>query len=239
MRVAVISDIHGNAFALEAVLDDIRRNGADAVLNLGDHFYGPLDPVRTAAILAGLDMIAIRGNTDRIVLARAESVHGANARGLTQDTLAWLRELPGTERFEDQIVLTHGTPASDETYWLDRESGHGFRAATLGEVEAELPETRFPLYCCGHTHVARIVSLADGRTVFNPGSVGRPSFTMSDPVSAARAGPEAAYALLTRSQGAWTIDLRQVPYDHQAAAALARANGKQKWEKDLLYGRRR
>jgi predicted phosphodiesterase len=43
MRVAVISDIHGNAFALEAVLADIDQQAPDAILNLGDHFYGPLD----------------------------------------------------------------------------------------------------------------------------------------------------------------------------------------------------
>lgn len=236
MRVAVISDIHGNALALEAVLEDIARHRVDVLLNLGDHFYGPLDPARTAELLAPLDMIAILGNTDRYFLA-----HGGDdgSESLPPKARDWLNALPGTATFEDQIFLCHGTPASDEIYWLDRDAREGFRAATPTEVEAELPATRFPLYCCGHTHIARIVTLADGRIVFNPGSVGRPSFNMNDPASASRAGPEAAYALLTRNGEGWEIDLRQVRYDHQAAARLARENGSAGWEQDLLFGRRR
>lgn len=236
MRVAVISDIHGNARALEAVLADIERHRPDALLNLGDHFYGPLDPARTAAMLAPLEMIAITGNTDRYF---TENGADNDTESLPQEAVAWLRSLPATASFEDQILLCHGTPGSDEIYWLDREKRDGFHAATLAEIEAELPASRFPLHCCGHTHISRIVTLPDGRIVFNPGSVGRPSFNMSDPQSAARAGPEAAYALLTRDGEGWEIDLRQIRYDHEAAAHQARANGSKGWEQDLLFGRRR
>lgn len=243
MRIAVISDIHGNAFALEAVLEDIGQHAPDAILNLGDHFHGPLDPARTAKMLAGLDALTIRGNTDRYFLyAEPETMDAGDRRVLEQlspQTMTWLRALPATARFEDQIFMCHGTPASDSVYWLDRTEGEHFRKASLAEIEAELPDNGFPLHCCGHTHIARIVTLPDGRIVFNPGSVGRPSFNMSDPESAVRAGPDAAYALLTHGGNGWTIDLRQVPYDHEAAAALARANGSRKWERELLEGRRR
>ncbi len=243
MRIAVISDIHGNALALEAVLADIARHSPDAVLNLGDHFLGPLDPRRTAEMLAGVDAISIRGNTDRyIVEANADEIGPGERRvldALPPEAMDWLRALPATAQFEDQILMSHGAPASDEIYWLDRSAGKGFRTATLEEIEAELPEAQFPLYCCGHTHIARTVTLPDGRIVFNPGSVGRPSFNMNDPVSAARAAPHAAYALVVRNGGEWSVDLRQIPYDHEAAAALARANGNESWARDLLSGRRR
>lgn len=243
MRIAVISDIHGNAFALEAVLEDIGRHAPDAILNLGDHFHGPLDPARTAKMLAGLDALTIRGNTDRYFLyAEPDAMDADDRRVLEQlspQTMEWLRALPATARFEDQIFMCHGTPASDSVYWLDRTEGERFRKASLAEIEAELPDNGFPLHCCGHTHIARVVTLPDGRVVFNPGSVGRPSFNMSDPESAARAGPDAAYALLTQGENGWTIDLRQVPYDYAAAATLARTNGSRKWERELLEGRRR
>ena len=66
--VAVLSDIHGNRWALAAVLDDIGRRGITRLLNLGDSLYGPLDPAGTAALLLGLDCLSIRGNEDRILL---------------------------------------------------------------------------------------------------------------------------------------------------------------------------
>lgn len=238
MRVAVISDIHGNADALEAVLADIERAGVDAILNLGDHFYGPLDPGRTWARLAALSahrpVHAITGNTDHYFLADEGSDR------LAREAVDWLGALPATTVFADSIFLSHGTPASDEIYWLDREDGPDrFRVSTPEEVEAELPDARYPLYCCGHTHVARVVTLGDGRIVFNPGSVGRPSFTMSDPQSAGRLSPAAAYALVARDAEGWRVDLRQVPYDHMAASRLARANGSAEWARDLAEGRRR
>jgi predicted phosphodiesterase len=243
MRIAVISDIHGNALALEAVLADIERHKPDAILNLGDHIVGPLDPKRTAEMLAAVDAISILGNTDRYIIEANLDDLEPDERWIVDqlpaDTMDWLRSLPATARFEDQIFMSHGAPDSDEIYWLDRPKGNVFRTSTIAEIEAELPDAYLPLYCCGHTHVARIVALSDGRKVFNPGSVGRPSFNMSDPDSASRAGPEAAYALLTRSGNDWSIDLRQIPYDHKAAAALARTNGNPGWEQDLLHGRRR
>lgn len=242
MRVAVISDIHGNALALEAVLADIARQGAEALLNLGDHFDGPLEPARTADILSNLDMIAIRGNTDRYILDMEDSADAEDRRifeAMNPATRTWLRALPATAQFEDQIFLSHGSPRSDEVYWLDRGGQDGFRRSTNAEIHAEMSGHDFPVFCCGHTHVARVVQLGDGRIVFNPGSVGRPSFTMADAQSAARVSPDAAYAMLTYSGGQWQVELRQIAYDHEASAAIALANGSKGWARDLATGRQR
>ena len=244
MRVAVISDVHGNALALEAVLADIDRHGVDKILNLGDHFAGPLEPAKVARMLSQLDMVAIRGNTDRYLL-EADSKYldehdKATIEALSGEAMTWLETLPETDVFEGAIFLSHGSPHSDETYWLDRKDKKvGFRAATLQEVEAELPAERLPVYCCGHTHVARVVTLDDGTIVFNPGSVGRPSFTMSDPESAGRVSPASAYAIVEQSGGKWHVNLRQVAYENMAAAAIARAHGGEKWSRDLEHGRQR
>ena len=68
LPIAVISDIHGNRWALEAVLKDIKRREIVAIVNLGDVFYGPLDPVGTAEILVDRDIPTVLGNEDRMIL---------------------------------------------------------------------------------------------------------------------------------------------------------------------------
>lgn len=244
MRVAVISDIHGNALALEAVLADIERHDVEKILNLGDHFAGPIEPERTANILAGLDMVAIMGNTDRYLMEGDHDDLDESDRWIVNqvrgEPMDWLRTLPATRVYADTIFLSHGSPRSDETYWLDRKAkAQGFRVASTAEIEAELPPDRYPIYCCGHTHIARVITLPDGTIVFNPGSIGRPSFNMNDPESVARLSPAAAYAIVTESAGRWHIELRQIAYDNMAASAIARAHGSETWARDLEHGRER
>lgn len=244
MRVAVISDVHANVLALEAVLADIARHDVEKILNLGDHFAGPLWPKKTAAVMAELDMVAIRGNTDRYLAeGDADLLDEDDLKiidAIEGEPMNWLKQLPETAIYADAIFMSHGSPRSDETYWLDRKvKKHGFRVSSLEEVEAELPHADCPVYCCGHTHIARMVTLDDGRIVFNPGSVGRPSFNMNDPESAARLSPAAAYAIVELSTGKWHVNLRQVAYDNMAASAMAQSWGMTGWARDLAEGRTR
>ena len=67
MRLAVLSDIHGNLLALEAVLTDIEARGVDAIVNLGDCVTSPLWPSETLALLDAIDMPTVRGNHDRVL----------------------------------------------------------------------------------------------------------------------------------------------------------------------------
>ncbi|MEC9404502.1 MAG: metallophosphoesterase family protein, partial [Pseudomonadota bacterium] len=68
MKIAVVSDIHGNVLALEAVLADLKLEAPDLIVNLGDCISGPLWPEETAAILREAAWPTVRGNHDRIVL---------------------------------------------------------------------------------------------------------------------------------------------------------------------------
>jgi predicted phosphodiesterase len=70
---AIISDIHGNSLALEAVLADIRSRGINQIINLGDHFFGALEPERVADMLRANKMLCISGNTDREILQSIDS----------------------------------------------------------------------------------------------------------------------------------------------------------------------
>ena len=80
MRIAVISDIHGNCLALEAVLDDIARQSVDTTLDLGDLLSGPIEPRRTADLLLECDFLTVRGNHERSLMGEAPGAVDSFAR---------------------------------------------------------------------------------------------------------------------------------------------------------------
>ncbi len=243
MRIAVISDIHGNRLALEAVLADIREQSPDQTVNLGDHASGPLEPAQTADILIGLNLPSIRGNHDRWVTTFKREDMGKTDRftidRLRSEHLDWLRGLPATLTLDGEVFMAHGTPASDETYWLEdiTESGSvALRPVKVIEKAAEGFD--FPILLCGHTHTQRMVRLRDGRIIVNPGSVGCPAYHDNEPKPhmVGTGAPDARYAILDRRSGAWSVSLRVVPYDHKAASAMALENGRKDWSKALGTG---
>jgi len=243
MRLAAIADIHGNHLALEAVLADIARQGVDLTVNLGDHLSGPLEAGLTADLLIRTDMVSIRGNHDRWLLEQAPEVMGPSDRWahdqLTDDHRTWLATLPATRTVTDSVLLCHGTPASDTTYWLETVRPYGVVSmAPIAEIEAAAAGVAQPLILCAHTHIPRAVRLGDGQMVVNPGSVGCPGYTDDTPIPhAMQAGtPDASYALLEESDGRWRVTFRQVPYDHGSMAALAARRGRPDWASALATG---
>ena len=232
MRFAAIADIHGNHLALDAVLADIRAQGIDDIVNLGDMASGALDPRRTMDRLMALDAAHVRGNHDRYLIDRPPERMGAWDRPaqaqLDTAHLDWLRAVPVTQVYRDEVFLCHATPASDEIYWLDRVTPEGAVVLSpLARIARYAQGVSQSLILCGHTHLARAARLRDGRLIVNPGSVGGPGFRDTHPVAhVVEAGtPDARYAILDNESGAWSVTFRHVPYDHDAMAALARTNG--------------
>jgi len=232
MRFAAIADVHGNHLALEAVLADIRAQGIADIVNLGDMLSGPLDARRTIEILMQLDAVHVLGNHDRYLLDRPPEKMGSWDRPahaqLDQVHLDWLRAVPPTRLYRDQVFLCHATPARDEIYWLEAVDPDGtVRMASLDAIEKTAEGITQPLILCGHTHVARTVRLRDGRMIVNPGSVGSPGYRDVHPFPhVIEVGtPDARYAILELADGNWRVTFRHVPYDHDAIAALARHNG--------------
>ena len=230
MRIAVISDIHANCLALEAVLEDIKAQGADVTLNLGDLVSGPLEPARTADLLLEADFPTIAGNHERYLIANAalEPVDRFARGRLSERHLDWFAELPATLAVNGEVFMCHGTPRSDSTPWLD--AWFKERTATLpseAEVTAQADGIAYPVILCGHTHLARTVRLRDGRLVVNPGSVG---------LQMVHGSPDARYAIIERRGAAWTVGLRAVPYDHEAAARQAVSHGFASWTEALTTG---
>lgn len=244
LRVAVLSDIHGNRWALEAVLEDIKRRGISDLVNLGDVFYGPLDPSGTAHLLKDFSIPTVCGNQDRILLGTHEEGEGSPTleyvhQSLKSDEFQWLNGLEMTAVAHDAFFLCHGTPHRDDSYLL-REVEDGFVSLRKSSaLMAELSCVEQPVILCGHDHVPRSVSLPDGRLIVNPGSVGLPanSDDLPFPHIMETGTPHARYSILSREKTEWWVEDIAVPYDWDAAGAAALKHGRTDWAEWLRTGR--
>ncbi len=254
MKVALLSDIHGNRWALEAVLAHAEAHSVGAIWNLGDILSGPLDAAATAERLMALagtrDVVTIAGNHERQLLAcqRAPGLPSDEHafRATDEAHRAWLAGLPASARPRPGVLLCHGTPQSDlEPLAETAEPGRGMRMATREECAARLRELGEParLVACGHTHVPRVLRVSDDCLVVNPGSVGLPAFDYHDggvTCYVDNGSPHACYAIVEEVGGAgaprWQASLHRVAYDGEAAAATAAANGRHEWAHALRTG---
>ncbi|MCR8726623.1 metallophosphoesterase family protein [Frigidibacter sp. ROC022] len=242
-RIAVLADIHGNADALAAVLADIETQGITRMVNLGDCFSGPLAPAETWDMLAARPMPTVRGNHDRFLIEQTPERMGRSDLAAHEDlpgaALEWLRGLPPVLEMDD-LFLCHAVPGDDLTYWLDRVTPEGHVALRgAGEVAELAGGVTRPVILCGHTHVPRLVRLASGQMVLNPGSVGCPAYsdTLPVPHRVEMASPEARYAILDPAPGGYAVSFRALPYDPARMAARARARGREDWAQAVLTGR--
>jgi len=211
-RVAAVYDVHGNLPALEAVLDDVRREDVDAIVIGGDAVAGPF-PAETFDVLVSLaDALFVRGNADRLVVERDEGFGSAwCADQLGAERLAAVEAWPFSRRLEidglGEVVFCHATLRTDEEIVT--------RITPEDEVMAAFPGGGTVVV--GHVHV-QFDRRYDGLRVVNAGSVGMPY--------EGRRG--AFWALL----GAGQVELRRTEYDVDAAVAAIRGSG---WsERDQL-----
>jgi putative phosphoesterase len=242
VRFAAIADIHGNLWALEAVLADIRARGIDLIVNLGDHLYGPLDPASTAEMLIALDLPAISGNQDRELIAStpAEGTLLENRQALREQHRAWLSTLPSTLFWEEEdVLLCHGTPFADDVYLLEQVNATGVCLAPPGKTLSLLGGISHSLILCGHTHIPRTVMLPQGTLIVNPGSVGLQAFTDALPVPHAMqtGSSHARYAILAGQHNSRQVEHISVVYDWNHAAEVAARNRRPDWAEWLKSGR--
>jgi predicted phosphodiesterase len=220
VKLALISDLHGNLEALEAVLRDIDRSSLDArLVCAGDVVgYGP-DPEACIGRLQERAALCVMGNHEEMVLGRRDfsrCVHaGIVAAVWTRKQLgpaarAYLEALPPYLRIGSSVVVCHGDLESADTYVSTPERAQ----AALAQLRADHPECE--MLVCGHTHHAALFTPERGfqliaaasdhrfvRGVINPGSVGQ-----------ARDGePLASYAVLDTECG--RVSFRQVAYDYE------------------------
>jgi predicted phosphodiesterase len=243
MRLAVISDVHGNLPALEAVLTDIKARAVDFTVNLGDCVTSPLWPKETLEALQSLALPTVRGNHDRWIEEYPDdklSSAGRFARNaLTAEQMQVLHNLPSRINLGDGILACHGTPDDDCTCLLEESLDDGrFVPARREVVKARLAgATTARVVLCGHSHRQAVVQGPDERLILNPGSVGCPVF--ADTLFAANLeyrSPHARYAILTKRDKRWQAELLALEYDWASAAARALANQRPEWAQALSSG---
>jgi putative phosphoesterase len=244
MRVALLSDIHGNALALQAVLLEMADERVDVVMNLGDIFYGPLWPRHTWELLRSVDAVTIVGNEDRKLFdASADDIAqiptvAYNLRDLGDEPIEWMRSLPPTTRV-DEIYACHGTPDSDLVYLLEDVASGDAALREESDINALLGEFRDErVVVCGHSHMPRAITLGNGTLIVNPGSVGLPAYDddLPQPHRMQTGTPHARWALLTKTPQGWRAELRSTAYDFDAAARQAEAQQRSDWAGWLRSG---
>ena len=210
-RIAALADVHGNAPALAAVLEEVERESPDLVVLCGDLTWGSL-PQETLARIDAFSIPArfVRGNADRAVLELSRGAHEAptprDAWMLAQHTDADLAFLSGFEPTVTvhidglgAICFCHGSPRSDEECVTERTPEERVREFMSG-VEANVVVT-------AHVHVQYDRSVA-GVRLLCPGSVGLPYEGEAGFAYWAMLGPD--------------VELRRTPYDVSSAAARMR-----------------
>lgn len=242
MRLAVISDIHGNLLALERVLVDIKTRGVDATVNLGDLGAGPLWPRETVALLQSLALPTVRGNHDRWMGDRPIDKLPPAARfehaALTDAQRAWLHGLPPSVELDGDVLAVHGTPSDDASYLTeeihDSRLIPASRALILERLGAAVARQ---VVLCGHSHRQSLTQIPGGCVIINPGTVGCPVFADSPTAGQSEhRSPHARYAVLTRRNGRWGAEMIALEYDWEATSAQALANGFPRWAQAYATG---
>ena len=239
MRVAVISDVHGNVRALEAVLIDIGRRAPDITVNLGDCVTSPLWPRETFELLESLSLPTVRGNHDRVLAEPADAWKIPSVMftrdALTESQRASLGALPPVVELIDGVLAVHGTPSSDTRYLLEDKTDSRLTLATADTLGERLGDVRAELVLCGHSHHQHVASDRTGRLVLNPGSVGCPRYSDNDDRLLNEAGsPHARYAVATRGRSGWSVELVVLEYDWSEVARRASENGRDDWAAGFL-----
>jgi predicted phosphodiesterase len=230
MRVAVISDMHGNAVAFDAVLDDMRGREIDQIVCLGDTLQGGPQPVEVASRLREIGCPVVLGNADQLVLAGEvddgedltelqRAVREWSAAQLGDDGLALIAafqptvtvDLPGGRR----LLCFHGSPASFSELI--------FPETPEGEVQRMLGPHLPAIMCGGHTHLQQLRRVDDS-FFFNPGSVGL-AWNRNQPADPPLADPWAEYAILSAEESTIGVEFRRVPYDVESLIDVIRASG--------------
>lgn len=210
MRLAVVTDIHGNLTALEAVLADLRKIAPDLVLHGGDLADSGSSPIAIVDSIRDLGWCGVMGNTDEMLVnpksleafaaqspapvslwAAIREIADATRSALGEERLSWMSTLP-LKRHESSVVLVH---ASAESCWKAPSS-----AATEEEIQVLFGSPSEPVLVFGHTHQPFVRRLDGcGKVLVNAGSVGL-SYD---------GDPRASYALLDGN----SASIRRVEYD--------------------------
>ncbi len=227
-RIGLISDIHGNLLALEAVLAELDREELDGLVCLGDVAVGP-QPAETLARVHALGCPVVKGNWDEWFCEGIPPADDETGRKLAEVGEWWAGQLSDADialmrGFSPTVELDlgggetalcfHGSPSSNME-WIYSVTPD----ETLSQI---LGDTREQVLLCGHTHV-QMLRRHEQSVIVNPGSVGLP-FSDWAPHTI-RIAPWAEYGILGYGEGRLRVDLRRTTYDIDALLRLSLESG--------------
>lgn len=227
VRLALLSDQHGNDVAFRAALEDVERLGVEAVVCLGDVVQGGSEPAQTLDRLTALGCETVLGNADAFLLeVAADSPEPVTERQLEMRewTLSQLSSTqidqirsfaPAVRRDVEgvSLLLFHGSPRSYDDVLLPELGGETLDPFVGHEAD---------LLAGGHTHL-QWTRRVEGALYVNPGSVGISYDRHADPPVLR---PLAEWALVTVADGTAAVEFRQVPYPVEDVQAAARQSGR-------------
>ena len=241
MRIALLSDIHGNSVAFDAVLGDIEsQGGVDSYWILGDHANQGYDPVGVVERINNLpETRCVTGNTDRYVvkggrrgpslkrllkdhslMAQLESVEQGNrwARGAltARGWFEWIRDLP----FEQRMTLPDGTRLLGVHASLVNDVLGILEDSTEEELRAKFPDSLADLIFAGHTHAEADLTFSGVRYV-----------TLGSIANSLTSDRRACYSILEATESGYEIIRRRVEFDYDQVMAGIKASHhpSQKW----------
>lgn len=234
MRIAVISDMHGNCFALDRVLEDIRQQGIEQIVCLGDAIQGGAQPAETVQRLRELNCPVVMGNADDWLLTGVETstnetvseqqlaVRAWSLAQLSEEDVAFMRRFQPTIEIPLEAGKTmlcfHGSPHSYDDILLPNTPEETWKQF-LGGFEAAL-------LTGGHTHTQQLRRLGlSNAWYFNPGSVGF-AYNWQAPADQFRVDPWAEYAIVASEGENIGVTFRKIPFDVGELIRIIRASGK-------------
>jgi putative phosphoesterase len=235
MRVAIISDMHGNDLAFEVVEADIQNQKIDQIVCLGDAVQGGPQPAEVVQRLRRLNCPVVMGNADAWLISGEETgdegipperlkkmgdVRNWSLSQLSEEDRAFVSNFQPTVplHLEDGIDLLcfHGSPTSFDDVILP--------AAPEEEFQKFLGAYAGHILTGGHTHAQQIRRIGE-LFFFNPGSVGF-AYSHNQPDDDFHADCWAEYAILTAESGRTSLEFRRIPFDAQELIRIYRESGR-------------
>ena len=224
MKIAVISDIHGNMEALDSVLEDISKKECDKIFVLGDYAMAGPEPDKTVDYFAkkidDSKFTMIQGNTDLMIADYSEELYNSlktkapimaealqnDVEIITAEHKEFLKNLPAQKEVTVdgiKFLLVHGSPRKNNEDILPD--------TPTEELDKMLENVNADVVLCGHTHIPCGFQTESKKTVVNAGSVGRTFFVEPDSFS------KACYLTIDVENKQCAFQHHFIPYDREKA----------------------
>ena len=221
MKIAAISDIHGNMEAINAVMQDIQQQGCEKIFVLGDYAMAGPEPSQAVGFFMSkqydINFSMIQGNTDLMIADYSDNLYNTlkdkapvmaealrnDVQILSENEKMFLKCLPIQQEIDIENVkflLVHGSPRKNNEDILPNTS--------MNEVEKMLENVSADVVLCGHTHIPCGFQTPNKKTVVNVGSIGRP-FTSE---------PKSCYLIIDVENGKCVFEHKFVEYNIQRAS---------------------